>query len=388
MMTASNPDTAADRHIPGLDLLRFFAAAAVMMFHLAYLDWALPGSTAYRLSGGRVSFPELTGVAGFGWVGVQIFFVISGFVIAYSAENAGLFSFVRSRALRLLPAAWVCATLSFAAVQLSTTGTLPFGAYQRSLVLWPWGPWVDPSYWTLGVEISFYALVALLIAGGRFDAMRRLAMLLGLVSAFYWLAWWLSLADASGVVHQWLLRYRESRTLELLLVQHGCFFALGVVLWSQLLKRDKRSGWPLALFLIAACLLQIAAHHALAVEKTGAVGGLDHASPWPALLTWLAAVAWMALSIRCNDRLVIGAAARKLLRRIGLMTYPLYLIHQVLGCLLLGTLAAAGIDRFLALGITVGLLLVLSNLVCSVFEQPLRAVLKRGFSVFTRYAYN
>jgi len=70
------------------------------------------------------------------------------------------------------------------------------------------------------------------------------------------------------------------------------------------------------------------------------------------------------------------------------MTYPLYLIHQVLGCLLLGLLAAAGINRFLALGVTIVLLLALSNLICGVFEQPLRAMLKRGFSVFTRYAYS
>lgn len=378
-----NAATLDGRHIPGLDLLRFLAAAAVMLFHLTYLDWALSGSTAYRLSGGEVRFPELAGIAGAGWIGVQVFFVISGFVIAYSAENASLFSFVHSRALRLLPTVWVCASLSLAAIHMASAGRVSAGAYGRSLSLWPWGPWVDPSYWTLGVEISFYALVALLIAGGRFVAMRRLALLLGAGSGVYWLAWWLSLADPASVAHQWLQHYRESRLLELLLVQHGCFFALGVVIWAQLLKHGPRSDW-LAPFLVAACLLQIAAHHALAVEKTGIATPL-----WLPLLLWLAAVAWMTLSIRYSERMFHGGVLRKLLRRVGLMTYPLYLIHQVLGCLLLGRLAAAGLDRYVVvLGATIALLLTLSNFICSVFEPPLRTMLKRGFSLYTRYAYN
>jgi peptidoglycan/LPS O-acetylase OafA/YrhL len=370
------------RHIPGLDLLRFFAALVVMMFHLAYLDWALPGSTAFRLSGGDVRFPELVDIAGAGWIGVQIFFVISGFVIAYSAENASLFSFVRSRMLRLVPAAWICATLSFIALSLLSTSPSN-STLGRSLLLSPWGPWVDPSYWTLGVEIVFYALVALLIAGGRFTAMRSYAMLLGLVSAVYWLAWWVSLVEPAGQLHQWMTRYRDSRLLELLLVPYGCFFALGVMLWSQFIKQRTRGGWPMLTFLATVCLMQIAAHHVMAIEKIGIA-----TSVWVPMLAWSLAIVWMALSIHYSDRLLAGAATRSLLRRIGLMTYPLYLIHQVLGCLLLGALDRAGIDRFAALGITVAVLLALSNLVCSVLEQPLRSALKRGFSMVDQNVYS
>jgi len=49
-----------------------------------------------------------------GWVGVEIFFVLSVFVIAYSAEGSSAFSFFRSRILRLMPAVWICASLVFA----------------------------------------------------------------------------------------------------------------------------------------------------------------------------------------------------------------------------------------------------------------------------------
>jgi peptidoglycan/LPS O-acetylase OafA/YrhL len=48
----------------------------------------------------------------FGWVGVEIFFVISGFVIAFTAEGASSRAFLRSRVLRLVPGPWICATIA------------------------------------------------------------------------------------------------------------------------------------------------------------------------------------------------------------------------------------------------------------------------------------
>ena len=57
-----------------------------------------------RLMPNRPSFPELTPIAWVGWVGVEIFFELSGFVIAYSAEGASAFVFFRSRFFRLMPA--------------------------------------------------------------------------------------------------------------------------------------------------------------------------------------------------------------------------------------------------------------------------------------------
>ena len=369
------------RHILGLDLLRFFAAVLVMLFHLAYLDWTLPGSTAFRLSGGAISFPEFTSIAGFGWIGVQIFFVISGFVIAYSAENVGVMSFVRSRTLRLFPTAWICATLSFIALSLSATGPVSFSTYERSLLLWPWGSWVDPSYWTLGIEMFFYAAVALLIATGRIALIRNFAFILGIVSTIYWKAWWLSQIHIDGSLHLWLMRYRENRLLELLLVQHGCFFALGVLLWSQLLKQGSRVAWLVAAIFTTTCLLQIVAQHDLAVEKIGLA-----ASVWPPLVTWLCAILWVVLSVRYNAQLFSGKHLHRTLRRIGLLTYPLYLNHQVLGCLLLGILASFGMDRYLALALSISLVLVLSNFICNVLEPPLRTMLRQGFTIVHRYA--
>src|SRR5262249_3925366 len=71
--------TKSDRQIVGIDLVRFGAACGVMLYHLCYL--IIPGGpyAPTRL------FPEFAFFR-FGNIGIFVFFVISGFVIAYSAH--------------------------------------------------------------------------------------------------------------------------------------------------------------------------------------------------------------------------------------------------------------------------------------------------------------
>src|SRR5262245_1362248 len=101
----SHPD--ASRHIYGLDIVRFFAAVSVAAFHFTWQN------------------PSAIHAAPWGWVGVEIFFVISGLVIARSARDSSPARFIAGRFLRLYPAAWVCAVLS-ALVLLA----MPAGAYE------------------------------------------------------------------------------------------------------------------------------------------------------------------------------------------------------------------------------------------------------------------
>ncbi len=99
------------RYYSGLDAIRFFSAMAVVAFHLGFYVWASEYSSVSMIFAAAAKFEALTPVAWMGWVGVQIFFVISGLVIANSANGAAPFSFLRSRLIRLWPAAWVCASV-------------------------------------------------------------------------------------------------------------------------------------------------------------------------------------------------------------------------------------------------------------------------------------
>jgi peptidoglycan/LPS O-acetylase OafA/YrhL len=65
--------------VPALDLLRLVAVLGVVLFHYGFR-----GPTGLEQT--YVALPELAAFARYGFLGMPVFFVISGFVIAYSAE--------------------------------------------------------------------------------------------------------------------------------------------------------------------------------------------------------------------------------------------------------------------------------------------------------------
>jgi peptidoglycan/LPS O-acetylase OafA/YrhL len=83
-----------------LDGLRIFAALAVVLYHFAARENPYWGRPVLEV------FPDFAPVAAFGALGVQLFFIISGFVILMSASGRSIGDYVASRAGRLLPGYW------------------------------------------------------------------------------------------------------------------------------------------------------------------------------------------------------------------------------------------------------------------------------------------
>ena len=92
-----------DARYPGLDLLRAIAIVWVMFFHA----WVVGGLA-----------PEWTWLSRYGWMGVDLFFVLSGFLIGGQvlaplsrAQPLRFGDFYLRRAFRILPAYWVVLAL-------------------------------------------------------------------------------------------------------------------------------------------------------------------------------------------------------------------------------------------------------------------------------------
>lgn len=357
-------DAINKKHILGIDALRFASAVMVMLFHFGFLLGVNANGVIGAVNQRQTSYPELYDFMYFGWVGVQTFFVISGFVIAFSGERASLFSFFASRVVRLGPGVWICAPITIAillAVGLPV-GVAEIRGLRNSMAFIPWEPWVDGVYWTLGIEIAFYSLIWLLIGFGRFMAIRYVAIFIGVISTIYWLPQSPLAAMVSAV---------PQRGLQLLLVQHGMFFALGVFLWLQFVKAEGRNiGWC-ALFLVGGCL-QIAGEN----EHVNVAFGKRY-SVLVACVIWLGSVALLVVSVRFNH-LVHRAPYwfLKMLKSAGLMTFPLYLLHQIGGAAVLGALVKNGMGRWSALTLVCLGSILAAWLVASCLEPAVQRVVK------------
>lgn len=341
------------QHLYPLDALRFVSAFAVMVFHLCFYDWASESATVARMLNGAARYEALAPFSWFGWVGVEVFFVISGFVIANSAANASPMSFLKSRLLRLYPAAWICATLTLLGVVL--VGATPLrdvlGPYLRSMALWVRGPWIDGVYWSLAVEVVFYALVFAVLLGRRALSLGMLPWLLTALSLGYHITHEAASAGAHllpGAAERFIETYSEP-----LLLRYGSFFAVGVWLWMA----SEKLLTPVRGFGLAAAV-GLCALEALRRTHDLAAGEVTHRaaySPLIPLLLWFAACAAIAAAaLRPGWFAVRGVRTQSALKRLGLMTYPLFLAHSVLGAAVIRTLVGAGVDPWAALAAAIG----------------------------------
>jgi peptidoglycan/LPS O-acetylase OafA/YrhL len=128
--------------------------------------------------------------------GVQLFFIISGFVIFMTLERTrSAMDFVVSRFARLYPAYWAAMYFTIAVVLISPVANYePESLTQVLANITMWHslfriPHVDGAYWTLYVELWFYVSMLVLFVTGR---LRQIELWLLVALAGAWM-WWLGI---------------------------------------------------------------------------------------------------------------------------------------------------------------------------------------------------
>lgn len=159
---APSPRTAVARSLV-LDVLRIFAARWVVVFHSANLTSTLPD--------------WLHNFFKVGYMGVDIFFILSGAVIIHTAVGRTWSTFAQNRFLRLFPV-YIGATALVLVFQMLADGTFHPGP-ETWLGLTGVQFWlgIDPiigAAWTLRYEVGFYFLIAVLIIVARNNVTERI----------------------------------------------------------------------------------------------------------------------------------------------------------------------------------------------------------------------
>jgi peptidoglycan/LPS O-acetylase OafA/YrhL len=328
-----------------LDLLRFVAALAVVLFHYAFRGHAADALSA-------LSYPLLEPIARYGYLGVDLFFLISGFVILMTAASGNLGSFAVSRIVRLYPAFWVCCTLTFAAIAAADAQrSVSLGQYLVNMTMlgeFLGVPAVDGVYWSLAIEFKFYALVAVVLALGRVHQAQAFLVLWLIATA-------LLIELPIGILRS------------VLLTDYASYFiagAMSFLVWSQGMTPLRLgvilAAWPIALYQAVGVIPRFEEHYRSHLNGY-AVSGI--------------VTAFFVVMLLVATRRT-GYWGRRRWLTIGALTYPLYLLHQNIGYLAFNA-GYASLNTHLLLWGTVALMLAAAYAVHVLIERRIAALLKR-----------
>lgn len=348
-----------------IDLLRFLAALVVVLYHFTYR-----GFHADHLS--PVEYPHLGAVFKYGYLGVELFFIISGYVVLLSAQGKTVSQFFVSRAMRLYPAYWVACTLTFGVMWLLGPGPQAAGWSQllvaRGVDYLPnmlmlnhfmGYAYVDGVYWTLSIELLFYFWVAVAIA---FGWLRHLPLVLAI---------WLGYAAFAGT------GYGQGIFMIVLFPRYAPFFIAGMVFY--LLQTGQERRWQLYALLAGAFGLGMRSSKTIALES----GTFFHDSFSVLVACSLTALFFLLFLLIAHRKLQLPGTAG--LAWAGALTYPVYLLHHNLGYVALQRLGGS-LNKYVllaglllaTLGLAYGLHVLVERRYGKLFGQYLQRLLARA----------
>lgn len=290
-------------------------------------------------------------VTQYGYLGVPLFFIISGYVIALSASNRSAAEFAVSRFVRLYPAYWsgIAITLVFVFIY----GDFEFSLIQVLANLTMLNDYlgiknIDEVYWTLQAELKFYACIFLLVYFNYFSKHK------------IWLSIWLALTV--------LFLFTEQPSFLGVFISpfYSSFFIAGVAFY--LIYKEGVNKYNISIVSISLLVSSYWQYHLADefIRDTDSFIKLVSVS-----IVWCFYILFYLI---VTNR--IKLTSRKIYTTLGALTYPLYLIHSVAGRHVINDLRER-IPEGIAVSITIVLMLFLSYLVHILIEKKTAPVIKR-----------
>ncbi len=333
-----------------LDGLRFIAAMMVVFFHYAFRGEAAGVAPALDLP------VWLSGLSRYGYFGVNLFFMISGFVIAYSAQGRTPLDFGISRAARLYPTYVAAMTLTCVVTLFlgAPTFTTDAGHYIANLTMLApaFGKTLmDGAYWSIVLEIIFYCWVFVFMASGHFRRDCERIILIWLTIALY---------------NEFFFEVKVLRFL--FLTEFAGFFAAGILIFRW--RAGLAGAGTAALLLLSLAVSLVTTSNGLAVIEA------NYQTDYPDLLVSAMVIALYGVFLASTSDTPTLVPARYIAAA-GTITYPLYLIHQHAGYIALKQFKGVVGDGVL-ITLVIAAMLLAAILIRIVVDRPLVPLFKRG----------
>jgi peptidoglycan/LPS O-acetylase OafA/YrhL len=356
--TEAAPSGGAPRsgnRIAVIDGLRLMAALAVAGYHYAGAKHGTQAAWGVRP---ETAFPELRHVAQYGFLGVELFFMISGFVICMSTWGRTPGAFFRSRIIRLFPAYWAAVVIVTVVLYLWPIVRKPlhWSDVLVNLTMMQSAAGVkhaDGAYWTLWNEALFYLLFAFMVWRGL--TLRRT-----IVFGYAWLiASMLSLKAGIPLLKT------------VLQPDYAAFFVAGIAFYLI-----HRFGPDLLLWGLVALSFLVGQYWT--VQKVEMISKFYTDSP----LSRVGGVAVVGAFFVAMAVIALGYTANiqwRWLTTAGLLTYPFYLLHENIGWTVIQALRGT-MPRAVLLLLVIGMILGAAYLLHRLVEKPVARLLKDGLA--------
>ncbi len=332
-----------------LDALRGIAVIFVVCFHLTM---------------GR----EQARFFSLGVTGVDLFFVISGFVILLTLEKINKWQdFVMSRFSRLYPTYWFCVTLTagmMVAKSLVSGGTfggvsiVQYLANMTMVQTYLGVPDIDGSYWTMIVEMLFYIFMFSIFLLKKLPQIERI----GVVTLVPVILYHLTLNTQFHIIHQILGRF-------LPIINHFPLFLAGILAYK--IKFDR----PLFLRYLG-IVLCFMIQYRLFFDGGKSRFFIEQPAYGIMLLFYL-----LLVFLYTNNQLSFIVNRASLF--MGNISYSLYLIHQFLALEIIMPLVMkyAHVDFWVAgFGVALPMTIAIAALINQYVEKPMTQYLRSRFN--------
>lgn len=289
------------------------------------------------------------------FVGVAIFFLITGFITPFSIKKKGWSSYLIIRFFKIYPTYFFSFFLVLLVLSLNSHSSeidfpIKFNILLANLFLvydWFYLESVDIVTWTLLVQIKFYILAAFLHATGQFSN-SRFNLIIGVfgiaLSALFSL--YIKNFDHHNVFFGFIYTVRYSSIYIMFIMLGVCFYNLYARLWSA--KK----------FIILSLFIYLSFTSNLLLDLTFSLKTIFVSFN-------IGLILFLAFYLMKNK-----FKRFSLISFLALISYPLYLTHRVIGFTLLNLFNHAHIDINLSSAIITVLMIFLAYLIYILIEKP------------------